>query len=324
MQTGTRRGMQTMEQSLLGARPEATRHGAGGDQPLQPARGARLRARTSRYSDSRHVQRRRICRPPGLGGAASGRELRAAMMTWNPIHRSGRHDVDLRRARSSSSRATRPQARLDGFGGSARSRVLRARAARVRRCSRRSETSVRRPAPVRIRAFTVDEPRHGPCASCPPPGRRGHRSTAPLATLAELPIISASCRASRGGGPVLRARDLVRAQEDRVPELESPCRRQELAARPAKHDLEPESNEKQSVLQARDHLPPQARRGCTEPSELVPEPVDADVEPVLASGAPSPRVLNRVRTAPKSRRSRPSSCPTTTCSLPCCTSEAAA
>ena len=78
MQTGTRRGMQTMEQSLTELVQKQLVTRAGGDRALQPARGARVRARTSRHSDSCHDQRRRTCRHAGTRrGAASGRELAA-------------------------------------------------------------------------------------------------------------------------------------------------------------------------------------------------------------------------------------------------------
>ena len=78
MQTGTRRGMQTMEQSLTELDPEAPDHGPRSGHPLEPARGSHLGAGACGCADPRHVQRRRTRRHARYRrGAAGGRELTA-------------------------------------------------------------------------------------------------------------------------------------------------------------------------------------------------------------------------------------------------------
>ena len=78
MQTGTRRGMQTMEQSLTELVQNRTHHRHRSGQPLEPARGTRLGAGACGCTDPRHVQRRRTCRHARYRrGAAGGRELAA-------------------------------------------------------------------------------------------------------------------------------------------------------------------------------------------------------------------------------------------------------
>ena len=84
MQTGTRRGMQTMEQSLMELDREATDHRSRSNRPLEPAGGPRVRTRAGRNPDPRDVHRRCTCIARARGGVAGRRELRAAMNPWNP------------------------------------------------------------------------------------------------------------------------------------------------------------------------------------------------------------------------------------------------
>ena len=75
MQTGTRRGHADDGAVADGARPAAADHRPRRDRPVEPTRGARVRARAGRHPDSVHVHRWRpaVARPGH--GAAGGREL---------------------------------------------------------------------------------------------------------------------------------------------------------------------------------------------------------------------------------------------------------
>ena len=78
MQTGTRRGMQTMEQSLTELVQKKLDHRPRSGRPLEPARSTHVGARARRHSDPRPVQRRRTRRHArSRCGAAGRRELAA-------------------------------------------------------------------------------------------------------------------------------------------------------------------------------------------------------------------------------------------------------
>ena len=213
MQTGTSRGMQTMEQSLTELIQKQIDLCPRSGRSLEPPGSTRVGARTRRHSDPRPVQRRRTCRHArSRRGAAGGREL-AANDPVEPPERVLRIAAARRQRRLC--RIVRSVAhRRPGRPG------LRPPGDRFRRDTDRRARRLRRvsPAPDRLRPAEDDgaDARYGPSSRSSATTRCRARASRPTGT---------SEGARRPGRPPSDVRRWRRRPVERGEELDGPALR---------------------------------------------------------------------------------------------------